>query len=57
MNTRPYRKYQCVPCGEIYDDALGVPDFDPGTRWEDVPEGWLCMACGAPKSDYILLED
>ncbi len=46
-------------CGEIYDEALGVPEFDiaPGTRWEDVPEDWLCMACGAPKSEYVLLED
>lgn len=59
MDTQTYRKYQCVLCGEIYDEALGVPDFDiaPGTRWEDVPADWLCMACGAPKSDYVLLED
>ncbi|WP_273454312.1 rubredoxin [Nevskia ramosa] len=56
---QPYRKFQCVLCGEIYDEALGVPEFDiaPGTRWEDVPEDWLCMACGAPKSEYVLLED
>lgn len=57
--TRPYRKWQCVPCGEIYDEALGVPDMGiaPGTRWEDVPEDWLCAACGVGKSEYVLLEE
>jgi len=59
MTTQPYLKYQCVLCGEIYDEALGVPEFNiaPGTRWADVPEDWLCMACGARKSEYVLLED
>jgi len=59
MTAEPWRKYQCVPCGEIYDEALGVPEFGiaPGTRWADVREDWLCIACGAPKSDYVLLDD
>ncbi|MDN5874476.1 MAG: rubredoxin [Sinobacteraceae bacterium] len=59
MSDKPYRRYQCIICGEIYDEAKGEPDFDipPGTRWEDVPEDWLCVACGAPKSEYELMED
>jgi rubredoxin len=59
MSGQPWRKDQCVLCGEIYDEALGVPEFNiaPGTRREDVPADWLCMACGAPKSEYVLLEE
>lgn len=59
MNARPYRKYQCLLCGEIYDEALGRPEYGiaPGTRWEDLPADWLCLACGGPKSEYVLLED
>jgi len=35
-----YRKYECVICGFIYDEAEGLPDdgIPPGTRWEDLPE-------------------
>ncbi|TAM13053.1 MAG: rubredoxin [Nevskiaceae bacterium] len=59
MSDQPYRRYQCVICGEIYDEALGVPELGvaPGTRWEDVPDDWTCVDCGAPKSEYVLLED
>ena len=33
-----YRKWECVICGFIYDEALGLPDHGiaPGTRWEEV---------------------
>lgn len=59
MNSAPYRRFQCRACGEIYDEALGLPEYDipPGTRWEDIPDTWLCVACGAPKSEYVLLTD
>ena len=45
------KKWQCVICGFIYDEALGWPDegIAPGTRWEDVPAGWLCPDCGGPR--------
>ena len=35
-----YRKYECIVCGFIYDEAEGLPDegIPPGTRWEDLPE-------------------
>ena len=34
------KKYECMMCGWIYDEALGDPDEDiaPGTAWEDIPE-------------------
>lgn len=48
-------KYECTICGHIYDEAEGDPDggVAPGTKWEDVPEDWVCPICGAPKSDYV----
>jgi len=48
------RKYRCVECGHVYDEALGDPatGIPPGTRWEDVPADWTCPDCGSPKSDF-----
>jgi rubredoxin len=54
----PYRKWMCVVCGHIYDEALGAPDdgIAPGTRWDDVPDTWTCPDCGVTKDDYELYE-
>jgi rubredoxin-NAD+ reductase len=53
------RKFECIVCGLIYDEARGWPDdgIEPGTRWEDVPEDWLCPDCGVGKEDFELLEE
>lgn len=53
------RKWECIVCGLIYDDAKGWPDdgIAPGTRWEDVPQDWLCPDCGVGKEDFELLEE
>ncbi|WP_263263698.1 rubredoxin [Pseudomonas sp. RIT-PI-S] len=52
------KKWQCVVCGFIYDEALGCPDegLAAGTRWEDVPEDWLCPDCGVGKNDFEMIE-
>jgi len=52
-------KYICTICGYIYDPAEGDPDggVEPGTKWEDVPEDWVCPECGAPKSSFEPYED
>ena len=52
------RKWQCMTCGFVYDEALGVPDegIAAGTAWEDVPADWLCPECGTPKSDFEMVE-
>ena len=52
------RKYMCLICGYIYDEAVGVPEdgIAPGTRWEDVPPNWSCPECGARKEDFELIE-
>ena len=41
-------KYVCVLCGYVYDPAEGDPEggVPPGTAFEDLPEGWVCPACG-----------
>jgi rubredoxin len=47
-------KYECSICGYVYDPADGDPDngVAPGTKFEDVPEDWVCPTCGAPKSEF-----
>lgn len=44
--------YVCSICGFDYDEAAGDParGIAPGTRWEDVPDDWVCPICGADKS-------
>jgi len=50
-------KWECIVCGWVYDEAIGDPDsgIAPGTRWEDVPEDWVCPDCGVGKDDFELL--
>jgi rubredoxin len=47
-------KYVCVICDYVYDPAEGDPEngVAPGTKFEDLPDDWLCPVCGAPKSDF-----
>jgi flavin reductase (DIM6/NTAB) family NADH-FMN oxidoreductase RutF/rubredoxin len=42
-------RYVCSICGYVYDPVNGDPDndVDPGTRFEDLPEDWICPICGA----------
>ena len=53
------RKWVCVICGDIYDEAVGQPDDDiaPGTRFEDLPDDWVCPECGSEKDSFELLEE
>ena len=51
------KKWQCILCGFIYDEAAGLPaeGIAPGTRWEDVPADWTCPHCGATKADFDMV--
>jgi rubredoxin len=53
-----FKKYHCLECEHIYDEAHGDPDsgIAPGTRWEDIPDDWVCSICGAPKNFFKLME-
>lgn len=57
ISTAP-RKWMCVVCGFIYDEAEGLPeeDISPGTRWEDIPDTWTCPDCGVTKDDFEMIE-
>jgi rubredoxin-NAD+ reductase len=52
-------KWECIVCGLVYDEAKGWPDdgIAAGTKWEDVPEDWLCPDCGVGKEDFELIEE
>jgi rubredoxin len=52
------KKWQCFFCGFIYDEAEGLPEegIPPGTRWEDIPEDFVCPDCGASKADFEMIE-
>ena len=52
------KRYLCVICGLIYDEAKGWPEENiaPGTRWEDVPDDWFCPDCGANKTMFSMVE-
>ncbi|MGE5825231.1 MAG: rubredoxin [Bacteroidota bacterium] len=53
----PLRRFTCQVCGHVYDEAEGDPGagIAPGTRWEDIPDGWSCPDCGVTKSDFSLM--
>ncbi len=46
-------KYEC-PCGYIYDPAEGdlAHGVEPGTAFEDLPDGWVCPKCGAEREYF-----
>ena len=48
------KKYECDPCGYVYDPAVGDSDNDiaAGTAFEDLPEDWVCPICGAGKDEF-----
>ncbi|MCL1859787.1 MAG: rubredoxin [Oscillospiraceae bacterium] len=48
-------KYICTLCGYEYAEEAGLSEegIEPGTKWEDVPEDFVCPACGAPKDMFV----
>ena len=48
------KKYVCDLCGWVYDEELGDPDngIAPGTKFEDLPEDFVCPLCGADKEQF-----
>ena len=48
------KRYVCSICGYVYEEAKGVPGtgIAPGTRWEALPDTWVCPVCGAGKSAF-----
>jgi len=52
------KKWQCLVCSFIYDEELGLPEegIAPGTRWDDIPDDWMCPDCGVGKEDFEMAE-
>ena len=47
-------KYVCDVCAWEYDEELGDPEngIAPGTKFEDLPDDFVCPLCGADKSSF-----
>jgi rubredoxin len=52
-------KWECQVCGYIYDPEIGDPEngIAPGTKFEDIPDDWVCPQCGAPKDQFEKLKE
>ena len=51
-------KWTCIPCGYIYDPELGdeAGGIEPGVKFEDLPEDWVCPLCGVSKDQFEKLK-
>ena len=49
--------YTCTVCGWVYDEAAGDPDngIAPGTKWEDLPDDFVCPLCGVGEGARMAL--
>ena len=47
-------KYKCKACDYVYDEEVGDADggIAAGTKFEDIPDDWVCPVCGAGKADF-----
>ncbi len=47
-------KWECLVCGYIYDPAVGdaTQGIKPGTKFEDLPDSWVCPECGVTKDNF-----
>ena len=48
------KKYVCEVCGWVYDEEAGIPEegIAPGTKFEDLPEDFVCPLCGVGKDQF-----
>ena len=46
--------WRCKVCGFEYNETKGDPanGIAPGTKFEDLPDDWVCPLCKHPKSDF-----
>lgn len=58
VSESDYKVWMCVICGWVYEEEKGCPEegLAPGTRWEDIPEYWVCPECSAGKEDFEMIE-
>ena len=53
------KKYICLPCGYIYDPAIGDPDEDvePGTAFRRFTRRLGMPRCGEDKDQFAEVEE
>ena len=46
--------YVCNVCGWVYDEEVGDPEngIAPGTKFEDLPDDFVCPLCGVDKENF-----
>ena len=51
-------KWVCTVCGYEYDEELGDIDngIEPDTKFEDLPEDFVCPLCGVGKDLFEKVE-
>ncbi|HZK22293.1 MAG TPA: rubredoxin [Oscillospiraceae bacterium] len=51
------KKYECIICGYVYDEEQGDSGsgIAAGTKFEELPEDWVCPVCGASKDEFTAL--
>lgn len=52
------KQYICLICGFIYNEEKGMPKegIPAVTKWEDIPNAWICPDCHARKDDFEMIE-
>lgn len=47
-------RYVCVTCGYVYEPEEGDPEngVAPGTPFSEIPQEWVCPACGVGKEYF-----
>ena len=55
LKDMPEGRYVCKGCGYEYNPDLGDPDADvkPGTKFQDLPEDWVCPLCNSAKTEFV----
>ncbi|MDR4504405.1 MAG: rubredoxin [Candidatus Scalindua sp.] len=50
--------WECTVCGYIYDPRKGdsMGGIEPNTPFEELPDDWVCPACGANKDAFQVVE-
>lgn len=44
-------KFKCTICGHIYDETV------EGTKFEELPDDWVCPLCGVGKDMFEKVEE
>jgi len=51
--------FECLSCGYFYVPEDGAPGsgISPGTAFQDLPEDFVCPACGAARDQFMPTAD